>query len=186
MFKQISRFRSIVVILLTLSLSSPGAFARDDDRGGKKGNDRVENRGNNRVEERHYNGGDRHYYQDGHYYKRGWFGLGTIVAALAIGAYIESLPPRHTTVVVQGTQYYHDDRYYYRQVPEGGYVVVTAPAIAEAPYPIPEPSTINIPNRRGGYTSVMLIRSGNGFVGPQGEFYPNYPSVDQLRTVYGN
>ena len=101
-------------------------------------------------------------------------------------ALIEALPPRHTTIIVEGTPYYHDDRYYYRQLPEGGYVVVPALVIVQPQSQIPETSTINIPNSRGGYTSVTLRRSGSGFVGPQGEYYPNYPSVEQLRVMYGN
>ena len=71
--------------------------------------------------------GDRHYYRDGRWYRRGPSGVDIVVSALVIGAFIESLPPRHTTVVVENTQYYHDDNYYYRHRSEGGYVVVQAP-----------------------------------------------------------
>jgi hypothetical protein len=178
MVKQVLRFRIVLAILLTLTLSCPNAFAR--------GNDRKDNRGDNRGDSRGYNRGDAHYYRDGRWYRHGWFGWEFAVSALAIGAFISSLPPRHTTVVVEGAPYYHDDRYYYRQIPEGGYVVVPAPVIVQAPSQYPETSTINIPNSRGGYTSVTLRRSGGGFVGPQGEYYPNYPSVEQLRLMYGN
>ena len=45
--------------------------------------------------------------------------------------------------------------------------------------------TINIPNSAGGYTSVLMKRSGNGFVGPQGEFYPEFPKVSALKVIYG-
>jgi hypothetical protein len=45
--------------------------------------------------------------------------------------------------------------------------------------------TINIPNNKGGYTAVTLKRSGNGFIGPQGEFYPEFPKVAQLVVIYG-
>lgn len=45
--------------------------------------------------------------------------------------------------------------------------------------------TINIPNNKGGYTAVTLKRSGNGFIGPQGEFYPEFPKVAVLEVVYG-
>ena len=178
MLKQVLRFRVVLVILLILTLFCPGAFARGDNSGGDKGGNRGYSRGDNR--------GDRHYYRDGRWYRRGWFGWEFVVSALAIGAFIESLPPRHTTVVVEGAQYYHDDGYYYRQSPQGGYVVVPAPVIVQPQPQIPEMSTVNIPNSRGGYTSVTLRRSGNGFVGPQGEYYPDYPSVEQLRTMYGN
>jgi Glycine zipper/Prokaryotic membrane lipoprotein lipid attachment site len=45
--------------------------------------------------------------------------------------------------------------------------------------------TINVPNSSGGYTSVVLKRSGSGYVGPQGEYYDQIPSVEQLQAMYG-
>ena len=45
--------------------------------------------------------------------------------------------------------------------------------------------TINIPNSKGTYSPVMLRRSGNGFIGPQGEFYTEFPRVEQLKLMYG-
>ena len=124
MLKQVLRFRVVLVILLMLTLFCPGAFARGDDRGGNRGYNRVDNRG--------YNRGYRHYYRDGRWYRPGWFGFGIVVSALAIGALIDSLPPRHTIVVVEGTSYYHDDSYYYRQAPNGGYMVVSQPVIVQS------------------------------------------------------
>lgn len=44
--------------------------------------------------------------------------------------------------------------------------------------------TVNIPNSKGTYTPVTLKRSGNGFVGPQGEYYPQFPSIEQLKVMY--
>ncbi|OGX35453.1 MAG: hypothetical protein A3C36_01700 [Omnitrophica WOR_2 bacterium RIFCSPHIGHO2_02_FULL_52_10] len=45
---------------------------------------------------------------------------------------------------------------------------------------------INIPNKRGGYTTVILKRSGNGYTGPQGEYYDAFPRVDELKVIYGS
>ncbi len=45
--------------------------------------------------------------------------------------------------------------------------------------------TVNIPNDHGGFTAVVIKRSGNGFTGPQGEFYPEFPKVFQLKIMYG-
>ena len=45
--------------------------------------------------------------------------------------------------------------------------------------------TINVPNNRGGYTSVDLKRIETGFLGPQGEFYAEFPRVSQLQAIYG-
>ncbi len=44
---------------------------------------------------------------------------------------------------------------------------------------------VNVPNDHGGYTAVLIKRSGNGFTGPQGEYYPEFPKVFQLKMMYG-
>ena len=44
--------------------------------------------------------------------------------------------------------------------------------------------TVNIPNVKEGYTPVTLKRSGSGFVGPQGEYYSEFPKVEQLKVMY--
>lgn len=45
---------------------------------------------------------------------------------------------------------------------------------------------IHVPNKDGQtYTRVALTRRNNGFVGPQGEFYPIMPSVAHLAEMYG-
>jgi hypothetical protein len=178
MLKQALRFRVVLVSLLMLTLFCPCAFAREDNRG----NDRGNNRGFVRDDRRD----ERYFYRDGSWYKPGWFGFGIAVAALAIGVLIDSLPPQHTTVVVAGTPYYYGDNHYYRQAPNGGYVVVEPPVLAPPPVQMPETVTINIPNSRGGYTPVVLRRAGYGFLGPQGEYYANSPTVDQLKALYGN
>jgi hypothetical protein len=45
--------------------------------------------------------------------------------------------------------------------------------------------TVNVPNSTGGYTSVVLKRSGNGYLGPQGEYYNEVPTTAQLQAMYG-
>lgn len=57
---------------------------------------------------------------------------------------------------------------------------INAPPVA-----FPEQFTVNIPNKDGSYTAVVIRKSGNGFVGPQGEFYPEFPKVFQLEIMYG-
>ncbi len=43
-----------------------------------------------------------------------------------------------------------------------------------------------MPNRNGSYTPVPLQpASGNTYIGPQGEVYPNLPTVQQLQGLYG-
>lgn len=43
---------------------------------------------------------------------------------------------------------------------------------------------IYIPNGNGSYTSVTLRKTEKGFLGPQGEFYQDHPTVEQLRERY--
>jgi hypothetical protein len=45
--------------------------------------------------------------------------------------------------------------------------------------------TVSIPNFRGGYTTVRIDRFGDGFMGPNGEYYPKFPTVSQLTDTYG-
>jgi hypothetical protein len=77
---------------------------------------------------------------------------------------------------------------YINNVPPPAIVPVLAQPITQVPAPPAAQSdefTINIPNDHGGYTAVVIKRSGNGFTGPQGEFYPQFPTVSQLKIIYG-
>ena len=112
MLKQIVRLRIGLVLLLGIPLFCSGAFAMGN-------NYREDNRGGNR--------GDRHYYRDGRWYRHDSTGREIAVTALAIGALVESLPPQHTTVVVQGAPYYYDNSHYYQQSRDGSFVVVRPP-----------------------------------------------------------
>lgn len=100
-------------------------------------------------------------------------------------------------VVVNGATYYVNNGVYYIYT-EYGYQAVPPPAGAKAlevqttattttsPSSADEDSiTINIPNKNGGYTPVVIKKTDKGFVGPQGEFYAEFPKVSQLQTVYG-
>jgi len=68
-------------------------------------------------------------------------------------------------------------------------VVVTQPAPVAVQGPTETYSgdsvTVNVPNSSGGYSAVVLRRSGNGYIGPQGEYYNQVPSVEQLQAMYG-
>ncbi len=66
-------------------------------------------------------------------------------------------------------------------------VIATAPVtITSAPGNVSfDTVTVNLPNSSGGYTTLYIKRYGNGFIGPQGEFYPNFPTSAQLMLMYG-
>jgi hypothetical protein len=205
MLKKSLRFRAIVVVVLVMAMAFSCQEAFADGRGGRGGGPGGGG----------YHGGggrDRHFYRNGGWYRHGWLGFDIAVTALAIGVLIESLPPRCETIVVAGNPYYYYGNYYYRPYPYGGYVVVPPPVMAPvivqqsveppvvvAPAPayqapaVPSTSsaaaqqssfTVNVPSP-GGYTSVTLKRSGIGFIGPQGEYYADFPSIEQLQVMYG-
>jgi len=44
---------------------------------------------------------------------------------------------------------------------------------------------VNVPNNTGGHTPIRIQKSGNGYVGPQGEFYYPFPDISQLKAMYG-
>jgi hypothetical protein len=138
-------------------------------------------------------GGVRYYYCDGYYYRHDRADY--IVVEPPVGTVLTSVPITYQPVAVNGTTYYTNNGVYYIYT-SSGYQVVPPPVAVQAAPPAPAPQvattetddgtyTINIPNDKGGYTSVIIKRSGNGFVGPQGEFYANFPKVSQLKTMYG-
>jgi hypothetical protein len=140
-------------------------------------------------------GSDRYHYRDGRFYRQGWFGFEFFVIAPPVGATIRVLPFGGETFFVKGTRYYHHGNAYYTDCP-GGYVVVPAPSVHSNTASLfsvavqPERSSgetviVSVPNSNGSYTSVTLRRHNNGYLGPQGEYYPGNPSVDQLRALYG-
>jgi hypothetical protein len=122
------------------------------------------------------------------YWRGGWgWGWGwPVVGAVALGA-------AATSIWIANHQYYYYDGLYYDYTPRG-YVVVTPPVtttVVPAPQAVTvtqasdDVITLNIPNDKGGYTAVTLKRSAKGFIGPQGEFYPDFPRISQLKLMYG-
>lgn len=45
--------------------------------------------------------------------------------------------------------------------------------------------TVHVTNSNGSIIAVKLQKSGPGYIGPRGEYYPTLPTEDQLRPVYG-
>ncbi len=44
---------------------------------------------------------------------------------------------------------------------------------------------VNIHNSNGSISTVRVVRSGTGYIGPRGEFYDHLPTEAELRPVYG-
>lgn len=73
--------------------------------------------------------------------------------------------------------------------------VVAAPSMVPAAAPAVAPSApvaalasdpleVSIPNGDGSYTSITLTKTDKGFMGPQGEFYADHPTEEQLKARY--
>ncbi|MBU0503245.1 MAG: DUF6515 family protein [Candidatus Omnitrophota bacterium] len=171
-----------IILGLTLALLSTDAFARGESR-------RIPSRSEVVVVK-----GSRYHYRDGKFYWPGFFGLDFFVVAPPIGAIVRALPFGYNVIVAGGSRYYHYNNIYYADCPSGYLVVpvsavyqnvVTVPPVTQYQGILSETITINVPNTNGSYTSVALVRRNNGYVGPQGEYYPEHPSIEQLKVLYG-
>lgn len=149
-------------------------------------------------------GGISYLYAEGLFYQ--YTPAGYVIVQPPVGAIVPALPPTYTTVTVQQTPYYFYNETYYTQAPNG-YVIAAPPSPMPAPTPLasaapaPEKAAagtvkteykdsidtydIYIPNQNGSYTLVTLKKAEKGFIGPQGEFYPEHPTVEQLKALYG-
>ena len=111
--------------------------------------------------------------------------------------YVYVSPPMYQSIMINGVTYYVNNGSYYVYTPYGYQVVAppitvlpSAPVVMSSPVQVTSTAnaddafTLNIPNDKGGYVAVLIKRSGNGFVGPQGEFYAEFPRVAQLKAMY--
>ncbi len=124
--------------------------------------------------------------------------VGVILFAQGTNAFANPGHDRgHREIVVRHERGHHHD-YFYRPLFSGLFRVVfgvpshTTEVVVVAPPVVVQPRetsccsvTINVPNSNGSYTPVTLVKQGDGYVGPQGEYYPNHPTVEQLKVLYG-
>ena len=137
-------------------------------------------------------GGLSYYYVNGIFYQKR--DRGYVVVAAPRGAVVSKIPHGHKVIVDNGKRYYPFKGVYWRRTP-AGYIVVSNPTTIALGTPQTSSRkmskyrgksfVINIPNFDGSYTTVALTSSGRGFTGPQGEYYPEFPRVDQLKAMYG-
>ncbi|MDD5730809.1 MAG: DUF6515 family protein [Candidatus Omnitrophica bacterium] len=121
----------------------------------------------------------RYNFDRGRFYRRTLFGY--VYVPAPVGVVITTLPFGYSTVYYGGTRYYYYNNIYYRDCPTG-YVVAPAPAAISSTEVY---TLINVPNSNGSYTPVKLVKVDTGYIGPQGEFYQDHPTVEQLRALYG-
>jgi len=150
-------------------------------------------------------GGLEYYYDHGYFYKR--VSGGYIIVDAPVGASVEVIPSGYKVVVINGkTHYYHNDIYFVKRGKK--YVVVSDPVyqVVELPQEVQvitntvpnvpvqryqtvadteNEFTVNILNTNGSHIPIKIVKSGDGFVGPQGEYYTEFPKVKQLTVMYG-
>jgi hypothetical protein len=181
------KFWLITAVSLILAVFSTNAFAR-----GTGDNRRSLDRRSHRSEVV-IAGQKRYNYHDGRFFRLGWFGFETIVAA-PLGAIVVSIPIGHGTITLGGATYHYYDNIYYRPC-SSGYIVVPQPTVnpnvVYAPTVIQtqgasgETVIINVPNSNGSYTPIRLVKHNDGYIGPQGEYYSGNPTMEQLKALYG-
>ena len=151
-------------------------------------------------------GGMEYFYWEGMFYRMA--DNQYVVVPAPVGAVVTAIPPGCQPLIVDGVPYYAINGGTYMYTPYGYQVVppptvvVTQPPVVGQKAPVNPPPAVNavgaqgatantedayavnVPNSKGGYTAVTLKRSGNGFIGPQGEYYTEFPKIDQLKTMY--
>lgn len=139
--------------------------------------------------------GASYFYRQGLFYQ--YTPAGYVIIEAPRGAVVSALPHGYRTIYIQRTPYYvYDDTYYVAQG-QGAYAVVAPPAPEQLKSAVPAPDTVQtgskaaideyeiyIPNDNGSYTLVIIKKTEKGFTGPQGEFYPEHPTVEQLKAMY--
>ena len=199
MAKQSLRLGVGMVLCLMLMLYPPGVYAHGGGHGGHGGGGHGWGHGG-----RGWGWGGWGWYGDSYW---DWYGY-PYWGGFAPGYFIGSaVATGYQLVNVNGVLYYYANGYYYQQDPYGNYVIVNPPGVVQQPVvanpelapasvatPVSSPQsqaqtqgtfTVNIPNDSGGYTPVTLKRLGSGFIGPQGEYYEEFPKVKQLKVMYG-
>jgi len=139
--------------------------------------------------------GVSYYYYEGHFYQK--VKNRYLIVAPPRGAVIRTLPAGYKKIIIEKRPYYYyNDVYYVEQ--SQGYEVVENPVYQAAAIPeevkvlnpvqtktVERPYTVQVPNANGSYTQVVIREVEDGFVGPEGEFYPEAPRLDQLEEMYG-
>jgi hypothetical protein len=135
-------------------------------------------------------------YCAGQYYR--YTPAGYVMAVPPAGAVYPAVPAGYTLVYPNGYGYpsYYYPSAYYAPAPAYAAPAAVQPAPAAVPQtpvqqvsdpavqPVSDVFEISLPNRDGTFTHVSLRKTEKGFLGPQGEFYSDHPTEEELRTRY--
>ncbi|MGE0268036.1 MAG: hypothetical protein AB7S78_06240 [Candidatus Omnitrophota bacterium] len=149
-----------------------------------------------------------HYRGHGHNHHRihhDWFFVNHYEPRPYFPERIYSLPRQAKFVWVSGARYYYYRGIYYQPSVCGTYYT-----IVDDPYERPQVNNttinhiyqgnssqavgdqagsqsefdVNIQNSKGEMVTVKIKKLDNGYIGPQGEFYPEFPKIAQLKEMY--
>ncbi len=130
--------------------------------------------------------GDSCYYSQGNFYRYRNGSYRNIHAPY--GATVRRLPFGYKKVYIHGEPYYSYKETYYTKQPEGYTVVDISREVERADKDYlgapSETHIVNVPNKNGSYTPVKIKRYGDTYVGPNGEYYNEAPTIDQLKRFY--
>lgn len=133
-------------------------------------------------------GGVTYYYKDGQFYVPT---NGDIVEVQPpLGAVVPKLPDDPVIIESNGTYYVYNGIYYRKTW--GGYEVIVPPFNPREYQNAPMSSRVSadiyvrLPDDDGNYTEVKLSRTTRGFKGPQGEYYSEFPPMEELQEMYGD
>jgi len=138
-------------------------------------------------------GGRNYHYRDGHYFHKRRGVYHSVHAP--VGACVPHLPHGYQKFAIDGHDYYAYNKVYYEHTPQG-YVVIEKPHAKHAKKSrhhrrnknthSNEGISLKIQNKDGEYIAITINPSGNGFVGPQGEYYDHFPRIEHLKIIYGS
>jgi hypothetical protein len=97
----------------------------------------------------------------------------------SVGSLVDSLPEDHSSVIINGLTYAVYQDVFYLQT-TSRYQVIDPSTLA----PNSGSFTIDLINTDGQDTQIQMQAQYNGYIGPQGEFYPQFPSIQQLQAMY--
>lgn len=132
-------------------------------------------------------GGVTYYYNDGQFYVPS---NGEVIEVQPpVGAIVQNLPEDPVIIDDNAQTYYVSNGVFYSKR-GSGYEVVVPPFGPNKGVVVSgnarDDIFVRLPDSNGGYVEVKLSRTNRGFKGPQGEFYSEFPPMEQMREMYGD
>ena len=192
--KHAKKVTAVLFACLALLIMQPGAYSNIFSRHNGYRPVKIMPRGHVPILVR----GHRYFYHRGLFYRN--YNRGFLLVAPPAGAIVPLLPLGFMTIMLGSVIYHCYDGVYYRECPSG-YIVVPESEYLERKSELEKRNekpvekmevndsekefVVYVPNKDGSFSPVKLQKKENGYTGPQGEFYPDRPTVKQLQVLYG-